>query len=557
MGSEIQYGFSKGDAGMRVNTEIIGRIRSAAIYGFVALGAIVLADIAVAQQSGGPGSLSPEKRQQFFQSLTDDERSRFFTMSPEDKQKFVQSKLGGKSAGPARRGAPGGATGGRPGSAKGGPPGGGRPGGSRRPPTLVELGEVTSEPMIKIYPITGRMVASQRGEIAARIKGNIISVRVKIGDRVEKGQVIADMDVSRLKLEAELKAADVLQARAKWKSAQAQVDLLNQELKRLERLRRSVAFSQARFEDKRQEVVKARSTVDETAAALKRAQASRGLARIDLKDAAIRAPYAGVVLNRHVSPGAYVNAGSRIISMLDDENLEIEADVPSDRLTALKPGSKVVLRIDAKTKREATVRAIIPDENPLARTRAVRLIPNFNGQTVPMVPNQSVVIDVPSSASGRRVVAVVKDAIVNQQSGNIVFVFQNGRVRPARVEIGEAFANKFEILSGLRPGMKIVIRGNELLRPGQPVRVAGASRRPGGKPSGRPSGRPGGRPSSGPEGARGPGGPGGGAIAAIPPEKRRAFFQSLSPDDRQKFFAMDAEAKKKFIASRLGAGGQR
>ena len=540
---------------MRVNMDVSRRIRSAAIVGFVALGALVLADTAMAQQGGGPGSLSPEKRQQFFQSLTDDERSRFFAMSPEDKQKFIQRKLSGKGAGQAQRGAQGGTSGGHPGGAKSGAPGGGRPGGGRRrrPPTLVELGEVTSEPMIKIFPITGRMVASQRGEIAARIKGNIIRVRVKIGDRVKKGQVIADMEVSRLKLEAELKAADVLQARAKWKSAQAQVDLLNQELKRLERLRRSAAFSQARFEDKRQEVVKARSTVDETAAALKRARASRDLARIDLKDAAIRAPYAGVILNRHVSPGAYVNAGSRIVSMLDDENLEIEADVPSDRLTALKPGSKVVLRIDAKTKREATVRAIIPDENPLARTRAMRLIPNFKGKTAPMVPNQSVVIDVPSSAGGRQVVAVVKDAIVNQQSGNIVFVFQNGRVRPTRVEIGEAFANKFEIISGLRPGMKIVVRGNELLRPGQPVRVAGAGRRPGGGPSGRPSGRPGG----GPEGARGPGGPGGGAIAAIPPEKRRQFFQSLSPEDRQKFFAMDAEAKKNFIASRLGAGANR
>lgn len=523
---------------MRVKTDISGRIRNAAIVGFAALGTLFLADIAVAQQGGGTGSLSPEQRQQFFQSLTDDERSRFFAMSPEEKQKFIQSKMGGKGAGQARRGPPaGGASNARPG------------GGQRQPPTLVELGEVTTEAMIKFFPITGRMVASQRGEIAARIKGNIISVRVKVGDRVKRGQVIADLEVGRLKLEAELKAADVLQARAKWKSAQAQVDLLNQELKRLERLRRSAAFSQARFEDKSQEVVKALSTVDETAAALKRARASRDLARIDLKDAAILAPYAGVVLNRHVSPGAYVNAGSRIISMLDDENLEIEADVPSDRLSALKPGSKVVLRIDATTKHEATVRAIIPDENPLARTRAVRLVPNFKGQMAPMIPNQSVVIEVPSSVGGRQVVAVAKDAIVNQQNGNVVFVFQNGRVRPARVEIGEAFANKFEILSGLRPGMKVVIRGNELLRPGQPVRVAGASQRPGVGPGGRPGSEPG--------AGRGPGGPGGGAIAAIPPEKRRQFFQSLSSEERQKFFAMDADGKKKFIASRLGAGGAR
>jgi len=534
---------------MFAGTSVLGQIQSTAINGIFALGALIFTGTAVAQQGGGPGSLSPEQRQEFFQSLTDKERTRFFAMNPEEKRKFVHSKLASKKAGPG--GAQGTSRGsgqarrGPPSSVRGGPPGGGRRGGfGGRPPTLVELGYVTREPLIKIVPITGRMVSSQRSDIAARIKGNINRIRVKIGDRVKKGQVIAEMDVSRLKLEADLKAAEVQQARAKWNSARAQVDLFIQELKRLEQLRRSVAFSQARYDDKRQEVVKARSSVDETAAALRRAGASHELAQIDLKEASIRAPYAGVVLNRHVSPGTFVNAGSRVISMLDDENLEVEADIPSDRLAALKPGSQVVLRINGNTKFSATVRAIIPDENPLARTRAVRLVPKFNGDTQPMVPNQSVVINVPSSIGGRQVVAVAKDAIVNQQSGNIVFVFQNGRVRPARVEIGEAFANKFEIRSGLRPGMKVVVRGNELLRPGQPVRVAGG---PGPRADERPGGPPGGgfgRPSSG-------------VLAGLPPEKRREFFQSLAPKDRQKFFSMDVDEKRKFIAKRLGVGSQR
>ena len=109
---------------MRVGKEMVGRIRSASIIGFAALGVLILADSAAAQQGGGPGSLSPEKRQQFIQSLTGDERSRFFAMSPEEKRKFVQSKIAGKSGNQARRGPPGGATGGRP--------GGGRPGGCAR-----------------------------------------------------------------------------------------------------------------------------------------------------------------------------------------------------------------------------------------------------------------------------------------------------------------------------------------------------------------------------------------------------------------------------------------
>jgi hypothetical protein len=285
--------------------------------------------------------------------------------------------------------------------------------------------------------------------------------------------------------------------------------------------------------------VKAKSAVDETAAALKRARAQRDLARIDLKDATIRAPYPGVILVRHVSPGAYINAGSPIVTLMDDESLEIEADVPSIRLAGVPEGRVVDILLDNNTKIKAAVRAIIPDENPLARTRAVRLAPDLSGTKSKLVANQSVVLEVPQGDT-RTVIAVSKDAIVNRQSGKIVYVFQNGTVRPANIEIGESFGGKFEILSGLQPGQKVVVKGNELLRPGQRVRVKRSGGRSGGRPSASLSGdRPGGQQS---------GRPGGNS-------NRRALIQSLSPEERQKFFAMSQDEKRAFFQSRSKAAG--
>ena len=138
--------------------------------------------------------------------------------------------------------------------------------------------------------------------------------------------------------------------------------------------------------------------------------------------------------------------------------------------------------------------------------------------------------------------AVSKDAIVNRQSGRIVFVFEKGKVRPAAIVIGESFGGKFEILSGLRPGDKVVIKGNELLRPGQRVRVNRSGRRAGGKPDGKPSAnRSGGRPNAG--------GSGGG----IPRDKRRALIQRLSPEEKQTFFGMSREEKQKFFRDKIGS----
>ncbi|MBT4937535.1 MAG: biotin/lipoyl-binding protein, partial [Rhodospirillaceae bacterium] len=227
------------------------------IVGFIGLAAFAAFSLTTIDTAHSQGQgMSQDQRRAIIQSLSDDERQKFFGMSQEEKQKFFQQKAnagkntGGKSGGKASAGRPGGGRGG---------PGGRRRGG--RPPTLVELGDVVQEPLVQTFPITGRLIASQKSAIAARIKGSVRKMLVEVGDRVKQGQIVAELDVDRLKLEATLRSADVLQARAKWKSSQAQVDLLNQELKRIQRLRKSAAFSQARFEDKKQEVVKASSAV--------------------------------------------------------------------------------------------------------------------------------------------------------------------------------------------------------------------------------------------------------------------------------------------------------
>lgn len=471
----------------------------------IAVLALMIPDLAQAQS--GP-QLSQDQRRAIIQNLPEAERQKFFQMSQEEKRAFFKKRAGKVAA-----------TGGKPSGKKGGKPGGS--GFGRPPPPLVEVAEVMREPLVQTFPITGRLVASQKSAVAARIKGSVSKIFVEVGDRVIAGQVLAQLDVDRLKLEAELRSAEVHQARAKWKSAQAQVDFYNQELKRLQRLRKSAAFSQARYEDKKQEVVKAQAAVDETAASLRKARAQRDLARIDLKDASIKAPFAGAVIVRHISPGAYVTAGAPIVTLLDDETMEIEADVPSVRLGGLTTGRVILIQLNAETKIKARVRAVIPEENPLARTRAVRLRPEKSDSPHNLVANQSVVVEVPQGET-RTVMTVPKDAIVSRQSGKMVFLIQNGSARPAPVVIGAAFGGKFEIVSGLKIGQKVVVKGNELLRPGQRVRVREAGKPSGGKP--------------------------GGTI------NRRAIIQSLSPEEKQKFFAMSPDDKKKFFQDRAKNG---
>ena len=354
--------------------------------------------------------------------------------------------------------------------------------------TLVQVDAVKIEPMVQTMPIIGRLVARQAGVVASRIEAPVAVVKVDVGDYVKKNEVLAVLVSDRLKWERELKAAKVAESKAKIATAKAKLALAKQELRRLERLRKSPAFSQARFEDKRLEVTSYQTSVVEAEARLRSARANLRMAEVDLRYTLIRAPYNGVVTVRHTIAGAYLKEGQPVVTLVSDEDLEFEADVPSNRISGLVSGVEVDFELEDKTRHRATVRAVVPEENPRTRTRIVRFVPAFNGTDMRFAANQTATLHLPIGKK-RMVVTVHKDAVVNSRGNQIVFVVEKRRARARKVHLGEAVGGRFEVLSGLEVGEMVVVRGNERLRDGKRVRIDGAS---GGKSGGGTRGRTGG-----------------------------------------------------------------
>ena len=339
--------------------------------------------------------------------------------------------------------------------------------------TQVVADEVRSSPLEQTIPVIGRLVASQTGIVAARTKGPVAELRVDVGDRVDKGSVIAVLARERLLAERQLRAAEVAEEKAAVGTATAQHGFVLQVLNRLGSLSKSAAFSQARFDDKAQELIKAKSAIAEADASLQRARVNLRLAEIELGDAQIRAPYAGVVTRRHTEVGSHLGVGNPVVTLLDDLNLEIEADVPATRVGGLAAGTLVSFQIDNEKPLPAAVRAVVPAENPLTRTRTVRFTPEFNGRGN-LAENQSVTLLLPIGKA-RNVVTVHKDAVIVRKGRDVVFVIEDGKAEMRAVRLGEGIGGRFEVLDGLKPGDLTVVRGNERLRPGQKVTARGSS----------------------------------------------------------------------------------
>lgn len=306
----------------------------------------------------------------------------------------------------------------------------------------VRVDAVVREPLSQTTPVLGRFVARQSGAVAARSRGAVAEITVQVGDRVETGQILARLDTRA--------------SRARHAQAKAELTKARQDLKRFEKLRRSksAAFQRARFDTAVQDVA--------------RAKANLRLAEIELNDADIRAPYPGVITVRHAEIGAYLNIGQTVVTMVNDKALDIEADVPAGRIAGLRPGREVRVDFANSESFSAVVRAIVPEENPMTRTRAVRLTPRYSNGTRGLAVNQSVTLHVPIGEV-RDVVTVHKDAILHRGGKAVVFLVVDGTAKLRTVLLGEALGGRFEVREGLEPGDLVVVRGNERLRPGQKV----------------------------------------------------------------------------------------
>jgi RND family efflux transporter MFP subunit len=342
------------------------------------------------------------------------------------------------------------------------------------PPALVKVDAVREEPVAQTVPVIGRLVAVQAGVIAARVAGPVADVLLDVGDRVEAGEVLAILSTERLSAERAVREAAVRVAEAKIRTAEEEAKLFRQELKRLDGLKKSAAFSQARYDNKRQEVAMAEGELAQAEAELVREKATLEMVEIDLDRALIRAPFPGVVSQRHVAAGNYVGIGDRVMTLINDRDLEIEADVPSVRLQGLVRGTGIEIELDDGSRHRAAVRAIVPEENPLTRTQPVRFTPSFGDVLRPLAANQSVTVLLPIGA-GRQVVSVHKDAVINRQGKQIVFVVEGQAAQLRNLRLGEQLGARFEVLDGVKPGDLVIVRGNERLRPGQKVRYERSS----------------------------------------------------------------------------------
>lgn len=332
----------------------------------------------------------------------------------------------------------------------------------------VGVQEVEMRALSETVPVFAEVITARDGNVAGRVAGSVETVAVLAGAQVTTGDLLIELDDELLRIQVAQSEAQLAEAQAGIETARARIDRTRIAFERIEALQGGTAFSQGRFDDAQADFLEAEALFFEAQAREKSAEARLAEARYQLTRSKITAPFSGVVLEVNTIAGAFIQAGTPVVRLLDTGSFEVQANVPARYTPFLAPGQEVTALTETGQEIGITLRALLPVEDPASRTRAVLFdapaLSDIGGAAV----GQSLTVEVPVGAA-RDVLSVPKDALVQARGGWTVFVAAEEQAQPRNVELGVPLGDRYEVLSGLAPGDMVVVRGNERLRPGQAI----------------------------------------------------------------------------------------
>jgi RND family efflux transporter MFP subunit len=294
--------------------------------------------------------------------------------------------------------------------------------------------------------------------VAATVPGLVIEFQGREGLRVKRGDVLARLRTVTLEIQKEARVADL-------KEAEARLQLADSNLKRARELFEATVIAQQVLDDRQSEFNAWRSRTDSLRAEIRRIED-------ELERCTIRAPFAGVVTRELTEVGQWVLAGGPVVELQAMDEVEVRVDVPERYFSLLRKGSAATLTFEALPGYSASgqIVAVIPKADVQARTFPVKvLVGNPRG-----VIGSGMLAQVSFEAGETYPTTVVpKDAVISQGPAKFVFRLNgNNTVEMIAVETGAGAGVWLEVRGNLRPGDKVITRGNERLRPGQAVQAA-------------------------------------------------------------------------------------
>ncbi len=392
-------------------------------------------------------------------------------------------------------------------------------------PALIVAAPVVQREITASQTFVGTVMPLNTAIVGSAVDDRVVEYPHNEGDRVEKGEVLAQLLTDTVQLEwqaavaeldlrqqelAELengtRPEEIEQARARMLGAEATMDYMVARRKRAENLFNT---SRALSEEERDEAVSAAVAAKQNYLEAKEAyqltvlgpraeQIAQARAHVAMQQATadrlkdlvakhtIVAPFSGYLTAEHAEVGQWVREGDPVAEVAALDEVEVTAYVVEQHVTYVQVGAPVQIEIPSIPDRmfAGTVTAIVPQADLQARTFPVKVrVKNEINQGVPLLKSGMYARVMLPTGQLQQALLVPKDALVLGGPQPMVYVVQPaspdaklaagepGKAQPVPVKIGTAAGDLIQVFGQLQPGQLVVIEGNERLRPGQDVQV--------------------------------------------------------------------------------------
>ena len=324
----------------------------------------------------------------------------------------------------------------------------------------AEVHKIEPRGLVDRVRFTGTTQPVEQTIVKARVAGRLAEVLVREGDKVSKGQVLARFETSELqaRVKERQSAVDAARAEARW-TARDRADK--------ETLATRNIVSQSAVDQ-------ARSTAENRASMVAVSEAQLEVARKNLADAEVRAPFDGVVGERIANQGESLPIDGKILALLDTSHVEVTAQMPAADVVRLKVGQPAKVTLEGFGDRvfEGRITRISPTAQPGSRSIPVyvEISDRHDALRGGLFATGSVVVQEKGHALAVPVSAMRKD-----DRGDFVLAVENGLlVRKPVGAVRTWSRGELVEVKGLEAGMTIVSAPLPGLEAGQPVKIIDA-----------------------------------------------------------------------------------
>lgn len=324
----------------------------------------------------------------------------------------------------------------------------------------VKVVKVIKQKISEKLSYTGTLEAWQKINITPDIGGKIAEIYVNEGDKVNKGQILAELDTEALRLQLKQAEAAFAVGEANFKDAAR-----NKE--RMDRLVKENAVSEQQYE-------KVKLAFEAAQAQLEQAQAALNLVRHNLNVSIMKAPFSGVIASKNSNVGDVINPMmgsfspvSGVLTLVDFSRVKTTVGVSQNDILRIKKGQVALLKIASYPDRsfQGTVSLVNLAADPLTKKFNIEAI--FNNPDLVLRPG--------TFGEMTLEVSTHEDALVLPQEaiieGKYVFLAQGSRAQKKEVTLGLQNTDLVEITSGIKEGDLVIVEGNFGLEDGAEIKI--------------------------------------------------------------------------------------